>query len=208
MTMPASGRIDVHPPPLRSELSVTDLSAVGDEVWAVGMGGAPAPARIGHTAGGEPWQLVSYSSSSEAVHTQLADVHATASGDVWAVGQDQDPGHAGGALILHYDGDAWAPTETPVVGQASLSDVACAGRDNVWAVGFQDPENGAFGPLILHFDGSVWAVVEPPATATRTSLQAVTALPGGAAWVAGFARSTPGDSGYTVPLVMSTEGGR
>jgi hypothetical protein len=28
----------------------------------------------------------SYSSSSEAVHTQLAGVHATASGDVWAVG--------------------------------------------------------------------------------------------------------------------------
>ena len=35
--------------------------------------------------GGEPWHLVSYSSSSKAVHTQLAGVHATASGDVWAV---------------------------------------------------------------------------------------------------------------------------
>jgi hypothetical protein len=41
--------------------------------------------------GGEPWHLVSYSSSSKAVHTQLAGVHATASGDVWAVGQDRDP---------------------------------------------------------------------------------------------------------------------
>jgi hypothetical protein len=365
MTMPASGQIDVHPPPLHSELTVADLSAVGDEVWAVGMRGAPAPARIAHTAGGEPWQLVSYSSSSEAEHTQLSGVHATASDDVWAVGheglplsdtkrthiahgdgttwrpvespdfgdgshlsdvaawgrddafavgsrtshpslssgplglppvaahdtlavrwdgarwatvpspgrgvfgavcavgpgaywavgatalaersgnvalvahyaggqwqqvgsegtgalldvaatgpddvwavgQNQAPGHLDDPLILHYDGHAWAPTGVPeIAGQASLIAIACAGRDNVWAVGFQDPEDGPFGPFILHFDGSSWAAVEPPATAAPTSLQAVTTLPGGAAWVAGFVSSTPGDTGYTVPLVMSTRG--
>jgi hypothetical protein len=32
MMMPASGRLDVHGPPLHSELSVNDLSAMGDEV--------------------------------------------------------------------------------------------------------------------------------------------------------------------------------
>jgi hypothetical protein len=57
--MPASERLDGHPPPLHSELSVNDLSAVGDEAWAVGMQGAPAPALIAHTTGGELWQLVS-----------------------------------------------------------------------------------------------------------------------------------------------------
>ena len=128
---------------------------------------------------------------------------ATGPDDVWAVGQDQDPGHVGGALILHYDGRAWAPTETLVVGQAWLSDVACAGRDNVWAVGAQQPEDGAFGPLILHFDGSEWAAVEPPATAAPIGLSAVIALPGGAAWAAG-GFSAAGDTGYTIPLVMST----
>ena len=86
MTVPASGRLDVHPPPFHSELSVNDRSAVGDEVWAVGMHGAPAPALIAHSTGDQPWQLVSHSSSSKAVHTQLAGVYATASGDVWAVG--------------------------------------------------------------------------------------------------------------------------
>jgi hypothetical protein len=362
MTMSASGRLDVHPPPLHSEISVSNLSAVDDEVWAVGMRGAPAPAFIAHSTGGEPWQLGSYSSSSEAVHTQLAGVHATASGDVWAVGweglfhsntehthiahgdgptwqpaaspdfgdgshvsdvaawgrddafavgartshsslpsgpvglppaaawdtlavrwngarwaavpgpchgtfhevcavgpgaywavgttalaeregnislmahyadehwqqvgfegvgplsgvaatgpddlwavgQDQDPSHASGALILHYDGHAWAPTETPVVGQTWLSDVACAGPGNVWAVGTQQSENGAFGPLILHFDGSTWAAVEPPATAAPKGLTAVIALPDGTAWAAGMMFSAAGDTGYTIPLVMST----
>ena len=85
----------------------------------------------------------------------MLGVAATGPDDVWAVGQDQAPGHLADPLILHYDGHAWSPTAVPVAGQASLTAVACAGRDNVWAVGFQDPEDGPFGPLILHFDGSV-----------------------------------------------------
>jgi hypothetical protein len=81
------------------------------------------------------------------------------------------------ALILHYDGHAWGPTEAPVVGQAWLRDVACAGPDNVWAVGTQQSENGAFGPLILHFDGATWAAVEPPGTAAPKGLTDVIAIP-------------------------------
>jgi hypothetical protein len=56
LTMPASGGTDVRPPPLHSELTVYDLSAAGDEVWAVGRASFPGPALIAHTAGGQPWQ--------------------------------------------------------------------------------------------------------------------------------------------------------
>jgi hypothetical protein len=355
MTMP--GRTDLHPPPLHSELTVNDLSTVGDEVWAVGLDRFPGPALIAHTSGGEPWQLVSHSSSSKAEFTQLSGVHATASDDVWAVGSDglphrtyilhgdgttwqpvespggadgsylsevaasgrddafavgsrlpppdnplgltdlaawdnlavrwdgtrwaavpglghgilsglcavgpgaywavgttalatraghfglvahygdehwqeagsevagalygvaatgpddvwavgsdQDPSHPPGPLILHYDGHAWAPTEIPVVGgNAKLRAVAGAGRDNVWAVGGKDRDDGGVGPFILHFDGSAWAAVEPPATAAPTGqLEAVTVLPGGAAWAAGKASPGRGENGYTIPLIMST----
>ena len=118
----------------------------------------------------------------------MSGVAATGPNDVWAVGQDQDSGHASGALILHYDGHAWAPTVTPVVGPASLGGVACTGRDNVWAV-------GALGPLILHFDGSAWAAVEPPGTAAPKGLTAVIALPDGTAWAAGMMFSGAGDTG-------------
>jgi hypothetical protein len=361
--MPASGRLDVHPPPLHGELSVSNLSAVGDEVWAVGMRGAPAPAiiaqhrwgpvagglvfefeqgrahparrcaghrqrrRVGRRLGGpfplehrtyphrprrgddrQPVESPDFGDSSHlsdvaawgrddafavgartsdsslpggpvglppvaawdtlavrwdgarwavvpgpgrgtlhevsaigqgaywavgptalaersgniSMVTHYADGHwqqvgfegvgplfgvaATGPDDVWAVGQDQDPSHVGGALILHYDGHAWAPAETPVVGQARLSGVACAGPDNVWAVGAQHREDGAFGPLILHFDGSVWAAVEPPATAAPKGLSAVIALPDGAAWAAG-GFSAAGDTGYTIPPVVGTRGG-
>src|SRR5690242_11286736 len=90
LTMPASMRTDIHPPPLHSDLTVNGLSAVADEVWAVGMDGFPRPALIAHTAAGEPWQLISYPSS-EVDHTQLFAVHATSSSDMWAVGRDLLP---------------------------------------------------------------------------------------------------------------------
>jgi hypothetical protein len=153
---------------------------------------------VAHYADGH-WQQVSF----EGVGP-LSGVAATGPDDVWAVGQDQDPSHASGALILHYDGHAWAPTETPVVGPASLGGVACTARDNVWAVGGQRREDGAFGPLILHFDGSAWAAVEPPATAAPKNLSAVIALPDGTAWAAGLMSNAAGETRYAIPLVMST----
>jgi hypothetical protein len=131
----------------------------------------------------------------------LFGVAAAGPDDVWAVGQDQDPTHPSGPLILHYDGHTWAPASVPVAGgQAWLSAVACAGRDNVWAVGGQQRAGGGVGPFILHFDGSAWAAVEPPATAAPAVLNAVTVLPGGDAYAAGFPRTGGGDLGYTIPL--------
>ena len=108
--MPASGRIDTHPPPLHGELTVVSLSAVGDEVWAVGFRTVPGPALIAHTAAGQPWQLISYSSSSQVHHTSLRGVHATASGDVWAVGSVGLPYRT---HIVHGDGTTWQPVESP-----------------------------------------------------------------------------------------------
>ncbi len=89
--MPALGRTDVHPPPLHSELTVQSVSAVADEVWAVGKAAFPGPALIAHSAAGQPWQLTPYSSSSGATLTQLGGVHAISNADVWAVGSDGIP---------------------------------------------------------------------------------------------------------------------
>jgi hypothetical protein len=193
------------PGPGRGTLS--GVCAVGPGAyWAVGA--TPLTARSGNGAlvahyAGEHWQQV----GSE-VAGALSSVAATGPDDVWAVGQDQDPNHPDLPLILHYDGHAWAPADVPVMaGQPWLTAVACAGRDNVWAVGGKRRDDGGVGPFILHFDGSAWAAVEPPATAAPAVLNAVTVLPGGEAYAAGFPSSAPGDSGYAVPLVMTTEGG-
>ena len=154
---------------------------------------------MAHYAAGQ-WQQV----GSEGTRA-LLDVAATGPDDVWAVGQNQAPGHLDDPLILHYDGHAWAPTGVPNCRERGIPYRYCLRRTRQRLGGWiSSPEDGPFGPFILHFDGSSWAAVEPPATAAPASLQAVTTLPGGAAWVAGFVSSTPGDTGYTVPLVMST----
>jgi hypothetical protein len=196
MTMPASGRTDAHPPPLHGELTVTDLSAVGDEVWAVGMQGAPAPARIGHSSGGEPWQLLSYSSSSAAVHTQLSGVHATAGDDVWAVGHEGlSTSSTTRTHIAHGDGTTWRPVESPDLGDGShLSDVAAWGRDDAFAVGSRTsrpslpggplglPPVAAHDTLAVRWDGARWATVPSPG---RGLLGAVCAVGPGAYWAVG-----------------------
>jgi hypothetical protein len=94
-----------------------------------------------------------------------------------------------------------------VDGNAWLRAVACAGRDNVWAVGGKERDDGSSGSFILHFDGSAWAAVEPPEpfAAPTGALEAVTVLPGEAAWAAGKASPWWVSTGYMLPLVMSTE---
>ena len=48
--MPDSGRIDVHPPPLRNELTVQDMTGIGDEVWAVGWATSQRHGRADHAS--------------------------------------------------------------------------------------------------------------------------------------------------------------
>jgi hypothetical protein len=67
---------------------------VGDDVWAVGLDRFPGPSLIMHSAGGEPWQLTSYSSPGDPLFTSLSGVHATTSDDVWADGEAWAAGQA------------------------------------------------------------------------------------------------------------------
>jgi hypothetical protein len=218
LTLPASGRLDVHPPSLHNELSVADLSAVGDEVWAVGMNGAPAPALIAHTADGAPWQVVSYSSSSTAVHTQIAGVHATASDDVWAVGWEglivSNPERTH-PHIAHSDGSAWQPMESPDLIGGHLSDVAAWGRDDALAVGSRISDSSlASGPLGLppvaardtlavRWDGARWTQVPGPG---RGTLSEVCAIGPGAYWAVGVA--APAERSGNFSLVAHYADGR
>ncbi|GAA4408714.1 hypothetical protein GCM10023168_26490 [Fodinibacter luteus] len=214
--MPASASTDVRPPPLRSELSVNDLAAVGDDLFAVGMKGAPAPARVAHTKGGTPWLVVAYSSSDGAVHTQLAGVHAIAGDDVWAVGwRGLFQSHTEHTHITHGDGASWHPVESPDFGDGShLSGVAAWGPDDALAVGARSshslPAGGPVGlsPVALWealgvlWDGARWSAVPGPG---RGTLHDVCAVGPGSYWAVG-SRVHPERAG-NVPLVALYTGG-
>ena len=144
-----AARGPVHlPPPLHGELAVNDLSVVGDEMWAVGMHGAPAPALVGHSTGGTPWALVPYPGRSGAAHTQLAGVHARAHDDVWAVGwEGLFHTHTERAHIAHHDGTTWRSIQSPDHGDGShLAGVAA------WA---RELARGAVEPLEQRREGDV-----------------------------------------------------
>ena len=208
--MTASRRTDIHPPPLHSELTVADLSAVGDEVWAVGMNGFPGPALIAHTVSGLPWQLTSYSSSSEAVYTHLSGVHATTSDDVWAVGYDHLPSaDIEQTHIAHGDGTTWQSVRSPdgADGRNHLADVAAWGRDDAFAVGARTsyppsiplspgvPPSTAWDTLAVRWDGARWAAVSGPG---RGILIGVCAVGPGAYWAAGSTALTARSGNFAV----------
>jgi len=58
--------------------------------------------------------------------------------------------------------------------------------------------------VLINREAELMVAVEPPVTASPKNLSAVIALPDGTAWAAGLMSSAAGDTGYRIPLVMST----
>ena len=58
--------------------------------------------------------------------------------------------------------------------------------------------------VLINREAELIVAVEPPVTAAPKNLSAVIALPDETAWAAGMMFSAAGDTGYTIPLVMST----
>ena len=132
--------------------AVSALSA--SNVWAVGgSDGAPLIERWN----GASWSVV----AQPATAGQLFAVHATGSGNVWAVGWDSDSGQA---LVEHWNGSSWSISATPDLGatDSRLFDVTATGPSDVWAVGQMTPPGVNQQTLIEHWNGSSWKVASSP----------------------------------------------
>ena len=97
----------------------------------------------------------------------LTSVWGTGSGDVWAAG-----GRVGESLLLHDDGDGWAPVDV--------------GADQLlwWIYGFSAADLYAVGEggLILHYDGERWQRVE---SGTDATLFGIWGSSGSDVWIVG-----------------------
>src|SRR4051812_25830253 len=80
----------------------------------------------------------------------LWGVAAVSSTDAWAVGTAE-----GSALILRWNGSAWAQVLSPAGDE--LYGVGVVSPTDVWAVGSTET-----GTLTLHWDGTVWSQVPSP----------------------------------------------
>lgn len=101
----------------------------------------------------------------------LFGVSASASNDVWAVGEYQQPLDVFHTLVEHFDGKKWKIVPSPDPGASGniLYGVTALASDAVWAVG---ERNGALTPdkpLIIRWIGERWLVETPPADGQTTT---------------------------------------
>jgi hypothetical protein len=85
------------------------------------------------------------------------------------------------ALVLHWDGTAWADVELGRAaggGKSALVDVEGISATDLWAVGYHH-----FRPLILRFDGEAWSQSQ---TEIRGTLLAIESFAPSEAWAVGM----------------------
>lgn len=146
-----------------------------NDVWATGFYSDENTGPFTHPLAlhydGTAWQVdnpVDVTLSSTFNHVNLNVVKATASNDVWAVGNvsytDTDGNNQSQALIEHWDGTQWQPVRSPAspTGSAyTLAALAPFASDDIWALGTSGSD--VDGQLLEHWDGTTWTVVPGPA---------------------------------------------
>jgi hypothetical protein len=155
-----------------------------DDVWAVGSttpGAASKSRSLVTHWDGQHWNLMRLPVLPAA--SDLRDVKAFASDDVWAVGN----AGADRALVLHFDGHAWRRVDTSNVAPAGTSLSAIDGRSptDIWAVGGSNLNGTTFGwsDLILHWDGRQWSSIPSHFDdSTGITAYSLDATPWGAVW--------------------------
>jgi hypothetical protein len=119
-----------------------------DDVWVVGYTGDPV-ASLEHALvlhwDGRLWAVVDPGRAVGVGSSALTDVEALATDDVWVVGYLHNQ-----PLMAHFDGEAWARSETEVRGVTDA--VEPITPTDVWTA----------GSPILRFDGAGWAPTEVP----------------------------------------------
>ena len=113
---------------------------------------------------------------------------ATASNNVWAVGENVTHDSAGNPifspLIEHFDGKSWSIIASPsLASQGLLNGVTAIAADNIWAVGSLG--HGRGGNLIEHFDGTSWSVVTAPSLSSRDALLSISGTSSHDIWAVG-----------------------
>jgi hypothetical protein len=157
-------------PPGLGQLNAVSAVASND-VWAVGtyLDAGVFRARIAHWNGNQ-WITMPAPTFTEP--SFLFSVTAVAANNVWAVGRTGNhPDYQ--SLIIHWNGSAWSVVPHPSVEQLMSVDASSAG--DVWAVG-----DGT-----LHYNGTSWSEV-PITLPANSTLQSVTAVAPGEAWLAGY----------------------
>ena len=149
------------------------------EGWAVGVN-SDQPLLL-HRSGGQWSPALSPVVGRPASLDSVVVLSAT---DAWAVGQQTRDGRVA-ALVMHWNGSAWANVSVPDPGPVSesLNDIAAASPTDIWAAGALC--SPICKSLVLHLSGGTWRT---EATAPEATLTSVIAFSPSDVWV--FGQST------------------
>jgi hypothetical protein len=102
---------------------------------------------------GTAWKVVSTGLG----QGELTKAEVSASGDVWAVGDDS----ADDPIVVHEQAGAWTSQTVPV---SQVNDVLAVSDDDVWTVGLDSNSvAGTYQAEICQWNGSAWNCVNVPA---------------------------------------------
>ncbi len=135
------------------------------DVWAVGFGGDSC-SYYGQAAvihwDGRQWAYVSPNVCA-GINSNLTSVAVVKPNDVWAVGEDDEPGPVGSEVIHELainwtGGKRWTTYSMPDDPYAGgLASIRAVAANDIWAVGAGVKSGGRSYDLIYHFDGSSWS---------------------------------------------------
>ncbi len=144
-------------------LGVHAISA--NRAWAVGgycVSACGFPSEVDHNLvlrwTGKTWSIVTSPNRG-----LLTGISAISANSAWAVGrycvaqcnQNAEVDHA---LILRWNGHAWASTPSPHPYSTTVLGIADASAASAWAVG-DSGSSSIFRPLILHWNGKAWSAM-------------------------------------------------
>jgi hypothetical protein len=166
-------KVVATPNPSSGDNQLNAVVAIGpNDVWAAGNGQSPSKLLLHWD--GTAWKQFDTPSPGPGEYAGLA---ATASNDVWVVGDYFDATLAlQHPLIKHWNGTAWRGATLPdVPGDIFMNDISAASPGSVWAVGTHG--------VILHWAGASWT--QQPADGTDPTLSGVAAVSPDSAWAVG-----------------------
>jgi len=161
------------------------------DAWAVGQGinrskpGKPLIERWDGTT----WTIMASPLPSGAMNGVLHAVSVVSATDVWAVGQYQSASSDHLVLAEHWNGTAWNPVSSGILGNdVNANGVDALSATDVWLVGDQGRNTtGVLTTFAAHWNGSAWAAVPSPNkhSSVDDMLQAVSGTASGDVWAVG-----------------------
>ncbi|HEX8218574.1 MAG TPA: S-layer homology domain-containing protein [Chloroflexia bacterium] len=198
-----------------SDLKSIEVIAEND-VWAVGLERAGTYVSMSDVLmqhwDGSTWTRAPFQDQTlSGWVSELADVDAAASDDVWAVGSANDGVNVSRLLIMHWNGTSWTrlPDLEGLGPQAGLGAVEVAAANDVWAAGFDGTYETGLEALVLHWDGNQWSKVPLPKLGddvTESQLRAMTLIAPDDIWAVGSVAKDPPYYGGVGHLILHWDG--